>query len=816
MQRWRCRGLWLGVLGLWSGGVAAQAVRVYGWIKDRAGHGVEGAHVHWVGTGRGTVSLSGGYYELKVRADSGALLRFSYAGVAHREVTVPAGTGRTYRLDVTLPVTLELGEVTVSETSQRRRPGMRLSPTLIGRLATPSKSVEAVLVTLPGVAGAGELSSAYSVRGGNYDENLVFVNGVEVYRPQLIRSSQQEGLSVINPYLVEDIYFSRGGFEARYGDKLSSVLDIAYRTPDSLEGEVSVSLLEASLNVGWRRGAWRHLLGARYRTTRYLLGTLDTRGEYQPHFGDVQQVLTFQPSARSAFQLFNYATLNRYLLIPQSRRTEFGPPNLVLQLMVAMSGSNRAGYTHHQHALRWTYRPRPAVEWNNTAFYFEGTESEKMDVVGAYLLSEIDKNAESETFNQPVAIIGAGAYLDRIRNRLDMRRWGGRSDVRWNPSEQLEWRAGARFYFESVFDRLHEWRLDDSADFAVPLNRGDSMKPAALLHSTLALDRWFVQAYVQGRWTISEADGFSLTGGLRAIDWQYAVGGPYVMPRLQAMYHLNQRHNREVLMGRRQAALKRIYALHLSGGYYVQPPSYREMRDRTGRLHLDLRPQTAWHLIGGMSTHVSIWGRPFRLSSEVFYKWIRNVNIYDLEDIRIRYYATDDAVGFARGVEFHLNGEFVPRIPSWVSLTVMEVREKVPGDPRGWIPRPTDQRVLASIFFQDFLPSDPRHQVNLQVVFGSGLPFGPPRFVELRNSSRMRPYQRVDVGVARSLTRSGWLPNPWRRRVREVWFRVNVFNVFGHQNVLSYFWVRDIGGNYWGVPNYMTRRLLNVELSMTF
>ncbi len=802
------------IIGAW-GSVVAQTTRIYGWVKDPQGKGIEGVHVQWVGAVQGTVSLAGGYYELKVRLDTPVMLRFSYAGVVRKEVRLNP-EGHIHRLDVVLPVTIQLQEVTVTGTAQRQRTGLRLSPSLIGRLATPMKSVEAVLETLPGVSGASELSSAYSVRGGNYDENLVFINGIETYRPQVIRSSQQEGLSVINPYLVKDIYFSRGGFEAQYGDKLSSVLDITYREPDSLEGQASISLLEANVSLGWHRERWFQLLAARYRTTRYLLGTLDTRGEYQPRFGDLQHVLTYRASSRSDLQLFNYATINRYLLLPQSRRTEFGLPNLVLQLNMFMSGSDIAGYRHHQHALRWNYRPRPSLHWNSTAFYFGGYEVEKMDIIGAYLLSEIDKDPESETRDQPVATIGAGAYLQHIRNALWREQWGARSDLTWRVSEAIRCQIGMRTYYETVQDRLHEWRLDDSSDFSIPLSRGDSLKVAYFLHSEINLRRWVAQAYLQGQWVVSEADGFYLTGGMRTIWWQHAINGPYVMPRFQLIYHLNRRHNRQVLMHQRGAPLKRIYTLRLSGGYYVQIPSYREMRDRFGQLHLDLLPQTAWHLIGGIATHISIWGRPFRLSSEIFYKWLRNVNIYDLEDIRIRYYATDNAEGRVGGIEFHLNGEFVPRIPSWVSLTIMDAREKVPGDPRGWIPRPTDQRVMAAIFFQDFLPSDPRHQVNLQVVFGSGLPFGPPQFIGLRNSARMKPYQRVNIGIARSLTRSGWLPMAWRRRVQDVWLRINVFNVFGHKNILSYFWARDINGNYWGVPNYMTRRLLNVEFSVSF
>ncbi len=812
------RSWWLLLVPLmgWTGAAFGQSVRVYGWVMDAARRPLVGVNVKVEGTRRGTTSIQGGYYELKVPADTPVRLRFSYAGVAVKTHMVQARSGRPYRLDVTLPVTIELREVEVrGEQGPRRRTGMRLSPTLVGRLATPTRSVEAVLTTLPGVAAASELSAAYSVRGGNYDENLIYINGVEVYRPQLIRSSQQEGLSVINPDLVEDIYFSRGGFAPRYGDKLSSVLDIRYRSPDSLEGRLSVSLLEGGGYVGWKRGRWRHLMGARYRSTAYLLGTLETRGEYRPRFGDFQSMLAYRLSPRATLQLFNYASLNRYLLEPQSRTTEFGTSDLVLQLYIDMQGSDLAAYRHQQHVLTWDYAPRPSLHWRSAVFYFRGDEQERMDVVGAYRLAEIDKDPGSETYNEPVAVLGVGAYLDRVRNRLRLERMGMQHRLRWHVSEQLTWQAGVRTYLERINDRLHEWRVDDSAGLLVPLNRGDSIRPPYYLSTAARLDRWFVQAYVQGTWTASEAHGAYLTGGLRTVAWQYGPH-PYLMPRLQAVYHLHQRHNRAVLRKEKDAPLKRIYQLKLAGGLYVQPPSYRELRDLQGQLHPHLQPQSAWHLIGGVTTHIPIWGRPFELSTEIFYKWLTHVNIYDLQDLRIRYYATDSARGYARGIEFHLNGEFVPRIPSWVSLTVMDVREDVPDDGRGFIPRPTDQRVLASIFFQDFLPGDERHQVNLQVVFGSGLPHGPPGLIQFRNALRSKPYQRVDVGIARSLTRSGWLPKTWSKRIQSAWIRINVFNAFGHRNVLSYFWARDIMGTQWAVPNYLTGRRLNVELSVSF
>ncbi len=796
-------------------GAFAQSVRLFGWVTDAEGQGLEGAHVKVEGTGRGIVTIAGGYYEIKVPADTVVRLRFSYAGVAAKEVAIRPRRGRPYRLDVRLPVAIDLREVTVRGRGERARTGMHLSPMLVGRLATPTRSVEAVLATLPGVAAASELSSAYSVRGGNYDENLIYIDGIEVYRPQLIRSSQQEGLSVINPYLVEDIYFSRGGFEARYGDKLSSVLDIRYRRPDSPEGKVSMSLLEGSGYLGWRRGRLRHLMGLRYRSTAYLLGTLDVRGEYQPRFGDLQSIMTYRISQHSTLRLFNYASLNHFLLVPQSRTTEFGTSSLVLQLYIDLRGSDIASYRHQQHVLTWDYRPRPSWQWRSSAFYFQGDEAERMDVVGAYRLSEIDKDPGSETYNEPVAVLGVGAYLDRVRNRLRIRRLGMQHQARFLSSDRWEWRMGMRTFLERIDDRLHEWRVDDSAGLLVPLNRGHEIRPPYRLFSTAQLQRWFAQGYGQVHWVASESDGIYLTGGIRALAWQYGPR-PYLMPRFQAVYHLHQRHNRAVLRKEKEAPLKRIYRLKLAGGLYVQPPSYRELRDLEGRLHTGLQPQMAWHLIGGMNTHLPIWGRPFELSAEVFYKWLRNVNIYDLQDLRIRYYATDSAMGYARGIEFHLNGEFVPRIPSWASLTVMEVREDVPGDGRGFIPRPTDQRVLASIFFQDFLPRDERHQVNLQVVFGSGLPHGPPGLMRFRDALRSKPYQRVDIGIARSLTRSGWLPRSWARRVRAAWIRINVFNAFGHRNVLSYFWARDILGNQWAVPNYLTGRRINVELSVSF
>lgn len=760
----------------------------------------------------GVVTDSTGNFSIDVSSNENYDLLITSVGFAAIRVKGNALAPITFRMARaagTLP------KVTIRD-SRTRTSGLQKIDPRIALLATnPSGQFESVLRGL-GAVSNNELSSQYSVRGGNFDENLIYVNDIEIYRPQLVRSGQQEGLSFINPELVGSIEFSNGGFQPRFGDKLSSALDVRYRRPVDFKASAEASLLGGTVHLEGTGAEQRftYLVGARYRRNGYLLNSLESKGQYTPSFGDVQALLTFdlQPGTSLTF-LGNLAT-NRYLVIPIEQETTFGTVNETKRLRVFFEGREQLYYTTGMGAVQFKHFFNSKTETRVTVSLFATQEDERFDVVGAYFLNEVDNQLGSETFGEDVSNLGVGAYQNYARNKLT----GRVGYAEWRLMRYTKKHAlagGVRFQIEDFQDKLYEWRLIDSNGFSQPqpgyFNKDTVVNLYELIQSQGTVATRRIQGFFQDSWIINNRRDAVITGGFR-FNYSSLNGQFLFSPRIQAS--MNAGDSSDVV-------------LRFAAGHYAQPPLFREMRDLFGNLNTRIRAQQSLHFNAAADRYFSAFGRPFKATVEAYYKPMWDVVPYEVDNVRIRYYAQNLAKAYATGLDFRVNGEFVSTLQSWASLGLLFTGEDLEGDSSmvlqdgvevkqavGYIRRPTDQRVTATIFFQDYLPKYPTFKVNMTVVFGTGFPFGPPDYNRYRDVLKMPPYRRVDIGFGKSFigdhnrdkVRGGW------KRFENLSASLEVFNMLGLFNTVSYLWVRDQNAALYAIPQNLTGRLINLRL----
>ncbi len=658
---------------------------------------------------------------------------------------------------------------------------------------SPFQDISSLLITLPGVTSRNEFSTGYSVRGGNYDENLVYVNNIPVYRPQIVTSGEQEGLSFINTDLVQGIEFSSGGWESKYGDGLASTLNVKYKTPEKFAGSIDISLLGGAAHVEGisKNGRISYLLGSRLKSSTYLLNTLETDGEYRPRFTDVQAYVNYDISKEKEKGkteigvLFSYAR-NKYLVQPTNRETTFGTFNNQLRLYVAFDGQEKLTYDTWQSGITMSHRI--SKRWLSHLI-FSGTysrEREYYDIESGYLLCNVDNNPSSTGFNKCLTNIGIGTNYYSGRNLLDatLLNIEERNEVIINANNTMEFGFG--YSYHDFDDVLNEYEFTDSVDYV-------TITDAVNSKSQISYSR--IQAYWQNTTSINSNQ--SLTYGIRGL-FQDFNNDLLISPRIQ--YSL------------RPMQLRNTY-LRASVGLYQQPPLYREFRNNEGELNDQVKAQSSMHSIVGMDVGFSKWGRPFKFTTEMYYKYLWNVNPYDIENVRIRYYAENIAKAYAAGIDFRLSGEFIPGQESWFSLGLLSTKEDIKTDNRGYIPRPTDQMVNFGIFFQDHIPNNPSFQVHLRLLFSTGLPFSPPNNPEYRNSFRGSDYQRVDIGFSKIFTFDLQNKNSF---FKSLWLSAEILNLTGHQNTISYYWVNDVNNNFYAVPNSLSQRFFNLRVSLKF
>ncbi len=793
-----------------------------GSVKDSIGEPVELANVALLGTGEGTMTLFDGSYELEIPTGRSYTVVISCVGYHSKQFAVRLGAGDSRKQDITLFRDVRaLQEVSVSARQERASTFQRIDVEDLNYMPTTTGKVETIIKSQAGVSSNNELSSQYSVRGGNFDENLVYVNDVEIYRPFLVRSGQQEGLSFVNSDLVSSIKFSAGGYDARYGDKMSSALDITYKRPRTFGGSAAISLLGASTHLEGASKTQRFtfLAGYRYKTTSYLLNSLETSGDYKPQFSDFQTLLTYQLTKKMEISFLGNYSSNLYQFIPSTRNTEFGTKDLPLNLRIYYDGQEVDHYNTYLGALSLKWTPVKGLTLKVTGSAFRTSEEETFDILGQYWINELDNTAGSDTYGDSILNIGVGASLVHARNYLDAIVISGAHLGSYRSGNNvLQW--GFNYQYQDFSDRISEWELIDSAGYVIPYEGQDLiLTKSRKAENKINYDQY--SAFVQNTLEINRASAdYFVTAGIRTSVWNFKQT-TMISPRFTLSTQPNW---------------KRDILFRLSAGYYYQPPFYKEMRMPDGSINPDIRPQRSIHLLAGGDYLFTLWDRPFKLSGEAWYKWLNDLIPYRIDNVRISYAGENISKGYARGIDFKLNGEFVPGAESWFTISLLQTREDVEGDvmlewngsdfirkPAGEFPRPTDQLFSFGLYFQDYFPNHPGYKVHLNAFYATGLPLSSPNEEQYYTALRMRPYRRVDIGFSKVIKRETdiWGERNPLRFFESIWISGEIFNLLGIKNEASYLWVRTISDQQgvpgmFGIPNYLTGRRFNLKITISF
>ncbi len=829
------------LLNLSFNSFAQQKAIVFGKITDEKNSAMGLVTVTLKGLIGGVISNKNGNYEIEIPANIDVVLQFSFIGYNLEERTLHLTSGTRKEINQQMKIsTTDLQDVVVVEEQLRESGLIKIDPKMARVTPGISGNIEDVIKTMPGVSSNNEMSSQYSVRGGNYDENLVYVNGIEIYRPFLIRSGQQEGLSFVNSDLISSILFSAGGFDAKYGDKMSSVLDISYKRPQANAGSVTLSLMDANAHFEGvsRDNRISFLFGVRHKTNRYVLKGLDTKGDYSPSFTDFQGFVDYRVNEEWVVSFLGNIASNVYRLQPTDRDTRFGTINEAYRLKVYFDGQEKDSFETRFGALSAKFNPSPNLNIQFTTSAFSTTESETFDIRGQYWIGQLETNFASDDFGDVIESQGIGTHLNHARNFLKAQVTSfEHSGQLYHDQQFLQW--GFKFQHERINDRLSEWEMVDSAYFSIPNPQGIPGDPypensdLELFKSTKAkidLNTNRVSGFMQNKWMLNDEKRLSLTAGLRFNYWDFNEQFLF-SPRMSISY---------------KPAWKKDVLLRFATGYYYQPPFYKEIRNFDGEINPNIKAQKSIHFVGSADWNFVAWERPFKLSTAIYYKYLDDLIPYKIDNVRIRYLANNMAKGYATGIDLKINGEFVKGIESWASLSLMKTAEDIKDDfywiylnengllitpgfsneiatdslkiQPGYIPRPTDQRFNLSLFFQDYLPRNPSYKVHLRLVFGSRLPFGPPDSEKYKDVLRIPPYKRVDIGFSKQLisVKSQFAMNNPLRYFKSLWITAEVFNLLQINNTISYLWVKDVNSRQYAIPNYLTPRQLNIKIIATF
>ncbi|MBD1396045.1 TonB-dependent receptor [Pontibacter sp. JH31] len=803
--------VWL--LALLPSGVLAQQGLVAGTVLDNSRQPLEMATVGVQGSPLGVQTDAQGRYRLQLPANEELVLVVRYLGFKVQEKSIRLQTGQELRVDFVLETDpQQLRQVNVrgkNENDTREQVSVtRLDPTLTKTLPSAFGDFNMILATLPGVTSNNELSSTYAVRGGNYDENLVYVNGIEIYRPFLITAAQQEGLSFVNPDLVSSVEFSSGGWQPKYGDKLSSVLNIQYKRPTSFAGSVTGSLTGGSLHLEEtsKNKKVSYLLGLRHKNAQYMLQGLQVDGQYRPNFSDGQAYISFdlgnEPEQTTLGILGSYAR-NNFMVKPETRSTTFGTRQAPLRLLVGYEGQENMEYDTYQVGANLSHRVSDQLL---TEFILSGVRSlerEFRDIEAAYRLCDVNTLGRND-MGECLRERGLGSQFDHARNALKALVLAVESRNTWQLSSRSTVLAGAKVSLEQIKDRLYEYGFVDSSDF---------VRPAYFINSELNLNSQRYNTYLQHTYELDSLK--TITYGLRASYWDYN-NELTITPRVQYSFITRQNPNLSF-----KAAL----------GLYYQPPFYRELRNVQGELNPKLKAQRSVHAVIGSDYLFNAWDRDFKLTTEVYYKHMTNVIPYDLDNVRLRYYAQNNAKAYAAGFDVRVNGEFIKGAESWLSLGLLTTKEDLLGDstlvynesgeilgktPRGYMSRPTDQLLNLGVYFQDHLPDNPTIRMYLNMVYGSGLPFGPPGRPEFRNSFSGKSYKRVDIGFSKLIAMGDEITARNKVSLESLWIGLEVLNIIDAKNRISYNYVSDVNGLTYAIPNFLTGRRLNLRFIAKF
>ena len=757
----------------------------------QTGNPLPEANIFLSGTSLGTNTDSLGRYRLSVPANRQITIVFRFVGYDSIFFDLQLNENETRTLNTSLREAVQVLKTVniVSESTRRESSVVTIRPRSAGVLPSPFGDFTKILTMLPGVVSNSELSTGYSVRGGNFDENLVYVNGIRIYRPFLARAGRQEGLSFVNTDLVKEARFYAGGWQSNFGNKLSSVLDVTYKIPDKIKGSVTLGLLGGSayLEGATSERRLQYLIGARHKRAQYLLNTLDVNGEFIPTFTDIQTYVNLNAGKQHPEQtqiglLFSYAQ-NRYHVIPKTRETEFGTFSSALRFLVAFEGQESLNYDTWQSGISLLHRLSNDFSIKFTVSVVKSFEKEYSDVEGGYRLCDVDKNPASSSFNECVSIRGIGTEFFHARNTLESTLLMADVKGGYALNSKNYFEFGLDYSFNDFDDYLEEYAFVDSADFSEIKNQ------VLITNQTVAnMTGGFVQHSVRTGQSGELVYGFRFSYRDMNKQWLFS-------PRMQ--YSL-------------QPAWNSDYVFKAAVGLYQQQPLYRELRNFNGVVNRNVKAQQSLHVIAGLDHNFLFWLRPFKWTAELYYKYLWDVIPYDVDNIRIRYYGENLAVAYAAGMDIRISGEFIPGTESWFSLGLLTTREDLSNDERGFVRRPSDQHLTVSVFFEDHLPDNPSMRVNLGFIYGSGLPFGPPGNLENRSVFNGDSYQRVDIGFSKIffLTRAS--------RLESIWLSLEVLNLFGIENTISYTWIQELSGNFIAVPNTLTNRFFNIKLTFRF
>ena len=795
-------------------------VRIFGYVLDSDNRGIDLANVFVEGTTTGTTTNQNGYYDLLV--EMGDTITMVYSMIGYETIRQQLYTSnQVLGVNVVLPTNEEmLSEITVRGI-QRQTGTMERTDVGVARLMPDATGggIENLLITFAGVRQNNEMSSQYNVRGGTYDENSVYVNGLEVYRPLLIRSGQQEGLSFANTDMVESLDFSAGGFDAMYGDKMSSVLDIRYKRPERLESRLNISLLGASAYIGWGDSLQSQMHGIRYKTSKYMLGALDTKGNYKPNFLDYQTQMTWKVGKQREWDITVLGNIsqNSYVFEPDSSETSSGTMENPITKTIYYEGQEKDMFRTAFAALSAHGKLSKEVNIGMDLTGFYTHERENYDIHSELILSrgKTESGADSNNdINQEIIgptdkqdLIGTGEFHEHARNKLQASMVTLAHTGEWKRGENtLKW--GISGQVEMIKDQISEWEWRDSLGYSLP-NADNEMELYYAMKGTTQMFSGRLQAYAQNTYCWSTQQGkVFLTAGMR-LNWWSFTNEVLPSPRVSVVW---------------MPGWKRDFTFRVATGVYYQAPFYKELRqtilDDKGvyRIHLNdqLKAQRSYQLVMGTDYYFRAWGRPFKFTAEAYGKYIDRMESYTVDNVRVRYSGINDSEGYALGLDLKLFGELAPGADSWISFSTMRSRMRFTDDKHnlGWIPTPQEQRYNLTLYFQDYLPQYPQYRLHLKFIWNEGLPFGYPRNEAMRYLGHMGDYRRIDIGASRTFSAS---TDKWMKKSKHVdsWsIQLDIFNLVGWNNVNSYYWVTAADGQQWSTPNYLTGRMFNLKVDV--
>lgn len=798
---------------------------VSGKVVDDNEHPLAKVSIEVIGKQSGIITSDSGSFRIRVQADKPVALIFSYLGYKSEQRNFYLSENEEERVVIRLEkgTGKVLEEVVVTSQADRTLPGLIkiTNPKLALTMPSATGGIESLIKIF--VGSNNELTSQYSVRGGNYDENLIYVNDFEVFRPYLVRSGQQEGLSFINPEMVRNINFFNGGFQSKYGDKMSSVLDIQYKKPKHFGGSAYVSLLEQGLHLegSSKNNKFTYITGIRQRTNASLLGSQETKGNYIPSSVDFQSYLTWQLSKKWGLELLGNISRTRFKLTPEfSQQTSsvFSPfftANLGLDIF--FDGREIDRYVTNMVGVAAINQPRKNLRLKWMASRFQNNERESIDITGAYLFGEREFDRAKSDFGLITNPLGAGVFQNYARNRLNI-------DV-YNFSHKGSLEKGRNFYQwglsaerQMIDDKLNEWELQDSGGYTLPYN------PALLtlnkaIKSNANIDITRFQGYIQDNILFKDTTRFTLQAGLR-FNYNTLNKEFLLSPRIQASW---------------KPLWKRDVVLRVAAGSYNQPPFYRELRRYDGTVNTNLKSQKSWQAVAGLDYNFTGLGnRAYRIQLEAYYKYMTDVVPYDIDNVRIRYSGENNAKAYAAGIEARLYGELVKDAESWISIGILRSRENLTNDSwynykvdslnqpvdsvkvnGGWLRRPTDRLITFGLFFQDYLSTNKNFKVHLNALFGSNLPYNIPNSTKYRNALSIDPYIRVDLGFSALLLdaeKSNRRSHSPFKNFENIWASLEIFNIIDRPNTISYLLIKDFSNNIFTIPNRLTPRLVNFKI----